>query len=182
MSSLILPYRDVYPRIDPTAFIAENAVIIGDVTIGAHSNIWYGCVLRGDVNAIRVGDNSNIQDGTIVHVASANNPLSAEGYPTIIGDRVTIGHLALIHACCIGDESLVGMKACVMDGARVAARSILAAGAVLTPSKATQTGELWSGIPARLQRQISSKEAELIDWTWAHYVKLAQSYQSKTDE
>ncbi len=176
MVGMIIPYKGVYPTIHEGAFIAETAVIIGDVTIGAKSNIWYGCVLRGDVNRIEIGEGTNIQDGTVIHTSSDDNPMGGAGLPTIIGDRVTVGHLALLHACTVGDDCLVGMKACAMDGSSVASHSILAAGAVLTPGKSTHAGELWSGIPAVKQRAISDSESQLIAWTWKHYIDLANEY------
>lgn len=123
---VILPFKDKHPQIDETAFIAENAIIIGDVTIGTKSSIWYSCVLRGDMNFIRIGNDTNIQDGTVVHVDS-------KGYPTILGDRVTVGHMALLHACTLEDDAMIGMQACVMDGAVVGKGSLIAAGALVTP-------------------------------------------------
>ncbi|MBL4613247.1 MAG: gamma carbonic anhydrase family protein, partial [Magnetovibrio sp.] len=109
--AILLPHHGVSPKIDDAAFVAQTAVVTGDVEIGADSGIWYGCVMRGDVNCIRIGQGVNIQDGTVVHVSRP--------FATVIGDRVTIGHMALIHACTLEPDSFVGMKACVMDGAVV---------------------------------------------------------------
>src|SRR5580693_6024893 len=136
---IILAYRGVMPKIDPTAFIAPGAVIIGDVEIGPETSIWFGCVLRGDVNVIRIGARTNIQDGTVIHVASGLQParmgagsgIPEGGYPTIIGDDVTVGHMALLHACTLADNSFVGMRATVMDGCVVESFAMLAAGALL---------------------------------------------------
>lgn len=176
MVATIIPYRGVYPTIHASVFIAETAVIIGDVTIGADSNIWYGCVLRGDVSPIEIGESTNIQDGTVIHTASGSNPMSSRGIPVIVGDRVTVGHLALLHACTVENDSLVGMKACAMDGSCVSSNSILAAGSILTPGKSTDSGQVWSGIPATKKRELNGSEIQLIAWTWKHYTQLANEY------
>ena len=151
MAAMILPYKGIMPKIHETAFIAENAVIIGDVEIGAGSGVWYGCVLRGDVNVIRVGENSNIQDGTVVHVSS-----TTQG--TYIGNNITIGHMALLHACTLEDGCFIGMKACVMDDATVASGAMVGAGAMVTPRKQVPSGQLWLGSPARYARDLSEQE------------------------
>lgn len=166
---MILPYRGILPRIDPTAFVAPGAVIVGDVEIGAGSSIWFGCVLRGDVNAIRVGCDVNIQDGTVVHVASG------EGR-TEIGDGVSIGHLALIHACVLDPGSFVGMRATVMDGAVVEGGAVVAAGALVTPRKRVPAGEVWAGNPARLLRPVGEAERAMAAYTRARYAALAAEY------
>jgi carbonic anhydrase/acetyltransferase-like protein (isoleucine patch superfamily) len=131
---LVLPFRSIRPVIAADAFVAPNAAIIGDVEIGAGSSIWYGCVLRGDVAPIRVGARVNIQDGTIVHVSSVSGG-------TVIGDDVSIGHLALIHACTLESGSFVGMGAIVMDGAVVESGGFVAAGSLLTPGKRVLAGQ-----------------------------------------
>lgn len=166
---VILPYRGVLPTIAPDAFIADTAVIIGDVEIGAGSSIWFGCVLRGDVNSIRIGRNTNIQDGTVVHV-------SRTGKGTQIGDGVTVGHLALLHDCTVEDGAFVGMKACLMDGAHLESGAMLAAGGLLTPGKRIPSGELWAGNPAKLLRPLSAVEKEMIPNSATHYAALAAEY------
>lgn len=166
---VILPYRGVLPTIAPDAFIADTAVIIGDVEIGAGSSIWFGCVLRGDVNSIRIGRNTNIQDGTVVHV-------SRTGKGTQIGDGVTVGHLALLHDCTVEDGAFVGMKACLMDGAYLESGAMLAAGGLLTPGKRIPSGELWAGNPARLLRPLSEAEKAMIPNSAIHYATLAAEY------
>lgn len=166
---VILPYRGVLPTIASDAFIADTAVIIGDVEIGAGSSIWFGCVLRGDVNNIRIGRNTNIQDGTVVHV-------SRTGKGTQIGDGVTVGHLALLHDCRVEDGAFVGMKACLMDGAHLESGAMLAAGGLLTPGKRIPSGELWAGNPAKLLRPLSVAEKEMISNSATHYAALAAEY------
>ncbi|MEO3429852.1 gamma carbonic anhydrase family protein [Pelagibius sp. CAU 1746] len=179
MSGHILPHRGLWPKIHPDAFIAETAVIVGDVEIGPGSSIWYGCVLRGDVNKIRVGAGTNLQDGTIVH---GNHDRSGDyretggGLATVIGDGVIAGHRALIHACTVEDGAFIGMGATVMDKARVESRAMVAAGALVTPGKTVAGGQLWGGSPARFMREL--KEAELADFVYqaGHYEKLAGIY------
>lgn len=166
---VILPFKDKHPQIDETAFIAENAIIIGDVTIGTKSSIWYSCVLRGDMNYIRIGNDTNIQDGTIVHVDS-------KGYPTILGDRVTVGHMALLHACTLKDDSMIGMQACVMDGAVVGEGSLVAAGALVTPGKQIGPGEVWAGRPAKFLRKVGPNDQKMLDYIWPVYDDLSAEY------
>jgi carbonic anhydrase/acetyltransferase-like protein (isoleucine patch superfamily) len=177
MAGLILPHNGITPRIAPDAFIAETAVIIGDVEIGPGASIWYGCVLRGDANSITVGARTNIQDGTVVHVNSEREGAAATR--TVIGDDVTIGHMALIHACTLEDQSFVGMKACLMDGVVVESGAMVAAGALVTPGKRVRKGEVWAGSPAKLMRPLSEKEAAYLAHASEHYVELAQSYRNR---
>ena len=167
---IILPFRDTLPRIALEAWVASTAVVIGDTEIGAHANVWFGCVLRGDIAPIRVGAYANIQDGTVVHVSSNRK----EG--TRIGAKVTIGHMALIHACTLEDASFVGMKACVMDGAVVESGAWVAAGAVVTPGKRVKSGELWAGTPARLLRAVTAEETRYIETLPERYAELAEQY------
>lgn len=174
MSGLIRPHHGVAPAIAPTAFIAETAVIIGDVEIGAESSVWYGCVLRGDGNAIRVGGRTNIQDGTIVHVNHERE--GAAGTRTTIGSDITIGHMALIHACTLEDGCFIGMKACIMDGVVVEGGAMVAAGALVTPGKRVRRGELWAGSPAKLMRNLSEAELKYFAYSARHYCEMAESY------
>jgi carbonic anhydrase/acetyltransferase-like protein (isoleucine patch superfamily) len=169
-SGIVLPFRNTLPRIAADAWIAQNAVVIGDTEIDAHANVWFGCVLRGDIAPIRVGAYANIQDGTVVHVSSKLK----EG--TRIGANVTIGHMALIHACTLEDASFVGMKACVMDGAVVETGAWIAAGAVVTPGKRVPKGQLWAGTPARYLRDVTPEEALYIERLPQQYAHLADQY------
>lgn len=169
MKPLIKPYKSVLPQISKDAFIAENAVVIGDVEIGAESSIWYNCTLRGDVNDIKIGARTNIQDGTVIHVSS-----TTQG--TYVGDDVTVGHMALLHACTVGDRAFIGMKACVMDDAVVEKDAMVAAGALVTSGKTVPSGQLWAGAPAKYMRDLTNKELEFLKFSAERYVKLSRTY------
>ncbi len=159
------------PAVAADAFVAPTAVLIGDVTIGEMSSVWFHCVLRGDTNFIRIGARSNIQDGTIIHV-------NAGTHPTLIGDDVTVGHAAIIHACTLESGAFVGMGATVLDGAAIGPGGMLAAGGLLTPGKRIGPGEMWQGAPARLVRVMQAEELARFAATSAHYVSLGQRYRS----
>lgn len=167
----ILPYGGIAPVIDEAAYIAETAVLTGDVSIGAESSIWYGCVLRGDVNQIRIGRGVNIQDGSVVHVSRL--------YACIIEDRVSIGHMALIHACTLEEGCFIGMKACIMDGVVVERGALVAAGSLVTPGKRVLAGEMWAGQPARFVRNVSEKDLAMMAYTQPNYVKLSRQYKQQ---
>lgn len=169
MSPIILPYKGIMPTIHPDAFIAPGAVVIGDVHIGAKSNVWFGCVIRGDVNTIRIGERTNIQDGTVVHVTRITGP-------TTIGSGITIGHSALLHACTLEDDCFIGMHATAMDGSVVEKGGMLAAGALLTPHKRVPSGQLWAGSPAKYFRDLNPEEQAFIPVSSNNYVELAQEY------
>lgn len=169
MAALIRPHHDVRPTVAESAFVAETAVLIGDVVVGNEASIWYGCVLRGDGHHVRVGDRTNVQDGTIVHIAT-------DRFPCLFGSGVTIGHASIIHACTLRDDSFVGMGATVMDGAVVERHAMVAAGALVTPGKVVPTGELWAGSPARKMRDLTADDIENIHTSAAHYCELARSY------
>ncbi len=174
---LILPYRNIVPRIHPSAFIAPNAVVIGDVEIGAHANIWFNVVIRGDDAPIRIAAGANIQDGTVMHVTH-DVPSGGEHIPTVIGDDVAIGHMALLHGCTLEPGAFVGMKACVMDKAVVQSGAMVAAGAVVTPRKVVKAGQLWAGTPARYFRALKPEEIEYMRWVPKHYRRLAEEYKN----
>ena len=157
------------PVVHPEAWVAPTAAVIGDVTIGARSNIWYHCVLRGDTNFIRIGARSNIQDGTIIHVNAGREP-------TVIGTDVTVGHAAIIHACTLEDGAFVGMGATVLDGAMVEGGAVLAACGVLPPGKRIPSGELWMGNPAKLARILTPEARAQFARTAPHYVALARRH------
>ena len=161
----------VAPQIAPDAFVAPTAAVIGDVVIGAESSVWFHCVLRGDSAPIRVGRRTNIQDGSIVHVTGSD-------LLTTIGDDVTIGHAAIVHACTLHDRAFVAMGATVLDGAVIEEGGVLAAGGLLTPGKRIGRLEMWQGAPARLVRVMSAEERARFDTTAPHYVALAARFRS----
>jgi len=175
----ILPYRGITPTIDSSAFVASTAVLSGDVKIGKNSGIWYGCVLRGDVTKIVIGDNTNIQDNCVMHGTRPNhaqNKTGAEGAPVIIGNNVTIGHGAIVHACIIEDYAFIGMGSLVMDLARVEKFGMLAAGAVLTPGRVVKSGQIWAGNPAKYFRDMTEGEKNYIQISADNYAELAREY------
>jgi carbonic anhydrase/acetyltransferase-like protein (isoleucine patch superfamily) len=171
----LLTFGGKSPQVDPAAFVAPGAQVIGDVAIGPESSIWYNCVLRGDVNRIRIGARTNIQDGSIVHVDSPK-PGAPEGHPTLIGDDVLIGHLAMVHGCVLHDRAFVGLGAIVMDGCEIEGGAMLAAGAMLTPGKRIPSGQLWAGRPAKYVRDLSEEELAGHRAGVAHYVALARAH------
>ena len=169
MPAVILPFKNILPRVGKNVFLANGVSVIGDVEIGDDCGIWFNCVLRGDVNNIKIGRRTNIQDGTVIHVSN-----SLQG--TYIGEGVTVGHMALLHACTVEDNAFIGMMACVMDGAYVESGGMVAAGALVTPGKRVKTGELWAGRPAKCMRALTEEEKRYIPWTAQHYVDLAKNY------
>ncbi len=154
------------PIVHPAAWVAPTAAVIGQVTIGEGSNVWYHCVLRGDTNTITIGARSNIQDGTIVHV-------NAGRQCTTIGDDVTVGHAAIIHACTLKNRAFVGMGATVLDEAVIEEGGVLAAGSVLPPGKRIGTMELWMGNPAKMVQVLTVERRAGFDRTAGHYVELS---------
>jgi len=169
VSAFILPFNGIMPMIHETAWIAPGAVVIGDVHIGAQTNVWFGCVIRGDVNTIRIGARTNIQDGSVIHVTRKTGP-------TVIGSGITIGHRALLHACTLEDDCFIGMGASLLDGSTVKSGAYLAAGALLTPNKSVPSGQMWAGNPAKFFRDVTPQEAEFISISASNYVRLAGNY------
>ncbi|GBF49778.1 carbonic anhydrase/acetyltransferase [Leptospira ryugenii] len=169
---MIYPFQGKTPLIADSAWIAPSADILGDVSIGEESSIWFQCVLRGDVNYIRIGKHVNIQDHTLVHV-------SRNLYPVLIGDYVSIGHSAVIHACTLKDHSFVGMGATVMDDVELGEWSFVGAGALVPPGKKIPPGVLLMGSPAKIVRDISDKEREIITRTSENYVKYKENYRKE---
>ena len=167
---MIKSFQNIAPKIHETAFIAENAVIIGDVEIGERASVWYNCVLRGDVNHIRIGADTNIQDGTIIHVSRGAD------FPTIIEKEVTVGHSATIHGCYIQRGSLIGIGAIILDGARIGKNSLIAAGSLVTPNTIIPERSFVLGSPARVKRELSDEEIENLQHFWQNYVKLIELY------
>lgn len=165
------------PRIHESAFIAPGCRIIGDVEIGAEASIWYNCVIRGDVNVVRIGARTNIQDGTVIHCDSPDER-RPEGFPTIIGEDVLVGHMAMIHGCTLDDRAFVGLGAIVMNGAVIESDGMLAAGAMLTPGKRIGEKQLWGGRPAAYMRDLT--EAAIADMQRGvnHYVVNGQAHKA----
>jgi carbonic anhydrase/acetyltransferase-like protein (isoleucine patch superfamily) len=171
----MLSFGGKSPRVDPTAFVAPGAQLIGNIEIGPEASIWYNCVLRGDVNRIRVGARSNIQDGSVIHVDSPK-PGNEEGLPTLIGEDVLIGHLAMVHGCVLHDRAFVGLGSIVMDGCVIESDAMLAAGAMLTPGKRILSGQLWAGRPAKYVRDLTPQELVGQQLGVRHYVELAKAH------
>jgi carbonic anhydrase/acetyltransferase-like protein (isoleucine patch superfamily) len=165
------------PRVDPAAFVAPGAVLIGDIEVGPDASIWYNCVLRGDVNHIRIGARTNIQDGSVLHVDSPR-PGNEAGLPTLIGEDVLIGHMAMVHGCILHDRAFVGLGAIVMDGCEIESGGMLAAGALLAPGRRIPAGQLWAGRPAKYVRDLSEEELAGQRAGVAHYVALARLHAS----
>ncbi len=163
------------PQIDPSAFIAPGCRIIGDVTIGPDASVWYNCVIRGDVNRVVIGARSNIQDGTVIHCDSPD-PRSPAGCPTLIGDDVLIGHMAMIHGCVIHDRGFVGLSTTVMNGCVIESDGMLAAGALLTPGKRIGARQLWGGRPAAFMRDLTDSALAEMQAGVAHYVANAKAH------
>ena len=178
--------RDIYrfmrrrPRLGERVYIDPTASVTGDVTLADDVSVWPMSVIRGDVNRVRIGARSNIQDGCVLHVTheSARQP---SGIPLLIGEDVTVGHGAILHACNVGDRCLVGMGAVVMDGAILEPDSMVAGGAVVTPGKVVPTGTLWRGNPARQARLLSKDEIQYQSYSAAHYVRLKNLYLQEDD-
>lgn len=168
-------YKGISPLLGVRVWVDPAATVIGDVEIGDDSSVWPGTVIRGDVHRIRIGARSNIQDGTIVHVTH-DGVHTPGGFPTLIGNDVTIGHAAVIHACTIEDACLIGMHATVLDGAVVKKHALVGAGAVVAPGKIVGEAELWLGNPARLTRRLSESEIERLYYSAQQYVKLKNDY------
>ncbi len=160
------------PQIDPSAYIAPEAVIIGDVRIGPHVSIWPQCVLRGDINYIEVGECSNVQDGSVIHLA--------DDKAVVIGRYVTIGHLAMLHACTINDECLIGMHATVLDGAVVGHNSIIGAHTLVKQGMEVPPGSLVLGVPGRVVRPLSDEEQKKLPKWAENYLEIAAAFQAKT--
>lgn len=172
----IRPFQNHHPVLGERVYVDPAATVIGRVELGDDASIWPGCVVRGDVNFIRIGARSNVQDGTVIHVSHDGPYTQPGGFPTEIGSDVTIGHGAIVHACRIGDYCLIGMGAKILDGAVVEDYAFVGAGALVAPGKTVRSGELWLGNPARMARKLSDTEIEQLRYSAGHYVKLKDMY------
>lgn len=171
----VRPYKGIHPTIAPTAYVDDAAVVIGDVVIGEHASIWPQCSIRADVNFIRIGARTNIQDNTVIHVTHKHAALP-DGRPTIIGDDVTVGHQVILHACTVGNHCLVGMGSQILDGAVLQDYVLLGAGSLVTEEKVLEGGYLYVGRPAKRIRELTEKEKAWFDYSAKHYVKLKNDY------
>ncbi len=165
----IIKFKNLEPKIHESAYIASGAVIAADVTIAANANIWFNTVIRGDVSPVSIGENTNIQDGCVVHTSRFDGP-------TNIGSNITIGHMALIHACTIEDNAFIGMQAAIMDKAIVEEYGFVGAGSLLPPGKVVKRKELWVGSPAKFVRYITDEELDFMRGNIENYLELAQEY------
>ena len=168
-------FEGVFPQLHPSVFVDRQALVAGQVVIGADSSVWPMSVVRGDVNSIRIGARSNIQDGSVLHVTH-DGPFSPGGIPLVVGQDVTVGHRVTLHACTVGDRCLIGMNACVMDGAELGSDILLGAGSLVTPGQKLEPGSLYQGSPARHVRRLEPDELEMLRYSAAHYVRLKDRY------
>ncbi len=166
---MLRPFNNVVPVAGDEVFIADNAIVIGDVSIGNETNIWYGAVIRGDVNSIKIGNRTNIQDGCVLHV-------SGDKFSLKIGSDVTIGHNATVHGCTVEDRVLIGMGAVVLDGSYISSDSIIAAGALVKEGFHVPSGVLIAGVPGKIVRELTPQEIEGILESSKHYVELSTYY------
>ena len=171
----IRPFEEIMPTVDATAYVDEQSSVIGDVHIGADSSIWPMAVLRGDVNKIRIGARTSIQDGTVGHVTH-DHPGEPGGHPLIVGDDVTVGHNVTLHGCTIGNRCLVGMGSTVLDGAVLEEGVFLAAGSLVPPGKTLEGGYLWVGAPVKKARPLNDAENNWLGYSAQHYARLKDKY------
>jgi carbonic anhydrase/acetyltransferase-like protein (isoleucine patch superfamily) len=169
---MLRPFRSIHPTVHPSAFVDMSAQVIGDVHIGPESSVWMNVVVRGDVNHIRIGSRTNVQDLTLVHVMR-------ETHPTIIGDNVTIGHSAVVHGCTIEDLCLVGMGAILLNGCRIGARSIVAAGTLVPEGMIVPPGSMVMGVPGKVRRSLTPEEDASIKWYADNYVRYRLDFQAE---
>lgn len=169
---MIHAYRGVMPKIHPTAFVEASAQVVGDVELGEDASVWFNAVLRGDVNHVRIGRGTNIQDGTVIHV-------NRRGSPTILEEFVTVGHGARLHGCHIGSHCLIGIGAIVLDGAVLEEECLVAAGSLVTPGTKAPRGSVLMGSPAKVRRQVTGEDLELIRRSALNYIDLKDQYRAQ---
>lgn len=166
---MISPFNHIEPKIHATAFIAANAVVIGDVEIGEDASVWFGSIVRGDVNFIHIGARTNIQDLTMIHVSSKT-------HSTVLEEEITVGHNVTLHGCHVERGCLIGIGAILLDGVRIGRNSLVAAGSLLTPGTQIPPGSLVMGSPAKVKRALTDKELAYLDKSWRNYVELKNQY------
>jgi len=174
---MTLKFKEWTPKLGKNAWIAQGASVIGDVEMGEESAVWFGCVVRGDVHYIKIGDRTNIQDLSMVHVTHYKKSDRSDGYPTIIGNDVTVGHRVMLHGCTIEDACLIGMSATILDGAVIGKESIVGAGALVTKNKIFPPRSLIMGSPAKVVRELSDEEVAELYASASRYVKFKNEYQ-----
>jgi carbonic anhydrase/acetyltransferase-like protein (isoleucine patch superfamily) len=170
---MIKSFQHLSPKIHESAYITDDAIIVGDVEIGAESSVWFGSILRGDVNHIRIGARTNVQDGTIIHVSSKT-------HPTVLEDEVTLGHRVTLHGCYIETGCLIGIGSIILDGVRVGRNSLIAAGSLLTPNTQIPPRSLVMGSPARVKRELRQEEVKDLEKFWRNYVSLSRIYRNQS--
>jgi gamma-carbonic anhydrase len=169
---MIKAFGDKKPDIAESAFITDDAIVIGDVEIGAESSVWFGSVVRGDVNYIRIGERTNIQDACVIHVSSRD-------HPTILEDQITVGHRVTLHGCYVESGCLIGIGSILLDGSRIGRNSLVAAGSLVTPGTEIPPESLVLGSPAKVKRQLTADELAYLDRSWQNYVELSRRYISE---
>ena len=175
MNDSVSDFRGVFPHLAPGAWVHPRACVIGDVELGERASVWPGAVVRGDVNRIAIGAETNIQDNAVLHV-SHKTPRDPQGGPLVIGARVTVGHGVILHACTIGDECLIGMGSIILDKSVLPERVLLGAGALVPENKVLESGWLYLGRPAKAVRRLSEEELAYFAYSARHYVELFQAY------
>lgn len=168
---MLIPFEGVLPKVHETAWLAETAAVIGDVEIGEHSSVWYHCVLRGDHMPIRVGKRTNIQDGSILHIESGK-------YDCVLGDDITVGHMAIVHGCHVGDGAVIAMGAIVLNNVKVGEGAVVGAGAVVPENKVIEPGTLWLGAPAKYVRDLNNEEIERFKNAAVSYMKNKERFRN----
>lgn len=169
---MIKNFQEKRPKIHASVFVAENAVIIGDVEIGEDSSVWYSCILRGDVNRIRIGERTNIQDASVIHV-------SKDTHPTVLEDEITVGHRVTLHGCHVERNCLIGINSVILDGARIGRNSLVAANSLVTPNTQIPEGSLVMGSPAKVKRALTEEEIKDLEKFWRNYVEYSRIYLEK---
>ncbi len=172
----IRPFKSHQPDISPSTYVDESAVIIGQVSIGSDCSIWPNTTIRGDVNWIKIGNNTSIQDGSVLHVTHENPDKPGSGFPLSVGSQVTVGHNVILHGCTIEDNCLLGMGAIILDGAHIEKNVLIAAGALVSPGKHLHSGYLYIGSPAKPLRPLTDNEIANLQYSADHYVKLKNEY------
>ncbi len=175
MSKSVRDFKGITPKLGEKVFVDDTATIIGDVEMGDDCSVWPNTVIRGDMHRIRIGKRCSIQDASILHITHASD-FNPGGYPLILGDEVTVGHMAMLHGCTIGSQVLIGMQAMVMDGAVIEDQVVLGAGSLVPPNKILKSGHLYVGRPAKAVRKLTEKELSYFPYTAGNYVKLKDEH------